>query len=172
MTDLTTLTNVEAWLGLPPGNADEALLQRLVTSASGFVESWCGRQFAQAAYTETRHGTGGWRMPFANPPVTAVTGVTIDGQAVTGFSFTPTILALDDCRFTGKVVLSYVAGYATIPAELEQAVIELAAMAYREKDRTGLSSHNVAGETTAFIIKDMPPRVATVLTLYRKVVPL
>src|SRR5271156_3343159 len=82
MSDLTTLADLEAWLGLASGNADEALLQRLIGAVGAAAESWCGRVFAVSSCTETRDGTGGRRLSFANTPVTAVAAVTIDSVAI------------------------------------------------------------------------------------------
>ncbi len=181
--DLTTLAALEAWLGLPAGNADEALLARLITATSAYIETWCDRQFAARSYTETRDGTGGVRIPFARPPVTAVASVTVNGQAIPpgdavstpGFYFTPTMLYLNAFAFArglGNVQLVYTAGFTTTPPEIEQACIELAAFRYREMERTGVASKGMAGETTSFIVKDMPPAVATILNSWQRVVPL
>lgn len=181
--DLTSLGNVEQWLGLASGNQDEALLTRLISAASGFIQNWCSRQFASQDYTEIRDGTGGLRLAFANFPVTSVTSLTIDGHTIPpgdatvtpGFYFTSTMLILNGHCFNrgfGNIEISYVAGLETIPSEVEQACIELIAFRYRELDRIGLSSKGLAGETTSFVIKDMPPSVATLLDNYRKVLPL
>ncbi len=181
--DLTTLANLEAWLGLAPGNADEAMLGRLITAASAYIQTWCDRQFAQQTYSEVRDGTGAIRMAFAQTPVTAVASVTIGGQAIPpgdavatpGFYFTPTLLMLNGyefCRGFGNVSLVYTAGFAATPPEIEQACIELAAFRYRELERVGIASKGLAGETTSFVIKDLPPAVATILAAWRRVVPL
>ena len=51
MADLTTLADLEAWLGLSSGNADEPVLSRLISAVSAAAESWCGRSFAVASRT-------------------------------------------------------------------------------------------------------------------------
>jgi hypothetical protein len=182
MADLVTLSMVEGWLGLPAGNADEANLAMLISAVSAATESYCSRTFAQATYTETRDGTGGARMSFANVPVTAVSGVTIDGETIPasggaptpGYLFSSTALTLIGYRFTrslSNVVLSYTAGYVTTPLDLAQAVLDWISHVYKEQDRIGMVSKAVAGETTMFLIKDMPPRVATMLAPWKRVVP-
>ena len=181
--DLTNLADLEAWLGLASGNDDEPLLARLITAASAFIETWCDRQFAAQTYTEVRDGTGAVRMAFAQTPVTAVTSVAIDGHAIPpgdavstpGYYFTAAMLMLNGHAFArgyGNVQLSYTAGFAATPADIEQACIELAAMRYRELGRIGVASKSVAGESTSFVIKDMPPSVATILAPWRRVLPL
>src|SRR5260370_21279897 len=109
--DLTTLADVKAWLqtGQNPFPAtDDALIQRLITAASQFIQSWLQRQVVSADWLEVRDGTGGQLMVLANSPVTAVLSLAIDGLAIlpaptpggvgggfdAGYTFTPTELAL------------------------------------------------------------------------------
>ena len=80
--DLTMLDDVKAWLQTGQSafpDTDDALLARLITAASRFVESWLGRPIAAADWQEVRDGTGGQRLAFANIPVTAVLSLSIDG---------------------------------------------------------------------------------------------
>ena len=64
--DLTTLANVKAYFSPPlVTTADDALLSRLITAASGFIQSWLNRTIASATYSETRNGAGGTRLPLA-----------------------------------------------------------------------------------------------------------
>src|SRR5712672_1141656 len=66
--DLTTLADVKAWLqtGQNPFPAtDDALLQRLISAASEFIQNWLGRQIVSADWLEIRDGPGGdWRQRF------------------------------------------------------------------------------------------------------------
>jgi hypothetical protein len=180
--DLTTLANLKAWLNVT-STADDALLQTLVTAASVFIESWLDRPILQGVVTEIRDGTDGDVLVLAVTPVTAVASLTIDGVDVPpapdatspGYAFTTTRLSLLGRRFRrgrGNVQVTYSAGYATVPPDLAQAAIALAGLRYRDRDRIGLAAKGLAGETTSFSPADMPADVATVLQLYRKVVPL
>jgi hypothetical protein len=178
--DLTTLDNVKGWLSPPlTSTGDDALLTRLITAASEFIQTWLNRAIAAQAYTERRDGEGGQRLAFANTPVSAVASLVIDGVAVAptpdastpGFVFSPTLLYLQGWRFNPgyqNVVVSYTAGYATTPPEIEQACIELIVLRYKERDRIGQVSKNLAGEIVAFAQKDMPPDVQTLIDQYRR----
>jgi hypothetical protein len=179
---LVALADVEAWLGLASGNSDEALLTRLIAGASAFVETWCSRTFALTSYTETRDGNGQTRMSPQNWPISTVASVTIDTTVVpartvpggSGFFLNGKSIQLVGYCFNrgqANVTLVYSAGFATIPADIQQGVIELVAMRYKERDRIGLSSVSAAGETTSYITKDMPNSVATLLGQWRQVVP-
>jgi len=184
MGDLTTLDNVKAWLGLtdPDQTEDDLLLTRLITGVSEFIKMWCRRDFTQQGYIETRDGTGGTRMAFINHPAVAVSSLLIDNRPIPigdpvlmpGYYFTPTLLCLNGFRFTrgyGNVVVTYTAGLESIPPELEQACIELVGLRFREKDRIGLTSKGMAGESTAFLQKEMPPSVLVVLEGHKRIVP-
>lgn len=178
--DLTTLANIKSWFSPPlTTTSDDVLLTRLVTAASQFIQAWLNRQIASQPYTEMRDGTGGTRLAFANVPVTVVSSLTIDGVAIApapdalspGFVSSPTLLSLQGyafCRGYGNVVVSYTAGYETTPPEIEQACIELVALRYKERDRIGQVSKNLAGEVVSFAQKDMPADVATLLWQYRR----
>src|SRR5579875_58763 len=183
--DLTTLANVKAYLSPPlTTTAADALLSRLITAASRFIESWLNRTIASAAYTDTRNGTGGTRLFLRNRPVTAVSSLTIDGVSIPPSDPPPTgagYLFDDACVYlvggatfakgAQNIVVSYTAGYAATPPEIEQACIALVALRYKERDRIGQASKNLGGEVVSFQQKDMPADVQTLLDQYRGVVP-
>lgn len=182
MADLTTVANAKAWMGVKTAD-DDALIARLISAVSGYIETWTNRRFAQAAYVEGRDGNGGTLLAFADYPVSAVASVTVDGQAIpsaaavgdVGYRFDETRLWLTGYAFTrgrANVRLAYTAGYASVPPEIEQACLELVALRYKERDRIGHQSKALAGETVAFIVKDMPDSVRTILNNYRKVISL
>jgi hypothetical protein len=182
--DLTTLANVKAYL--PTSNAtDDQLLSRLISALSAFVQTWLNRTIAQAPYTDVINGIGGNRVQFQNYPVTAVTSLTIDGQTVpaaatpvqsgwTGYVFDAQQIMVSGFRFTRgwqNISIAYTAGYATTPLDIEQAVIEIITLRYKQRDQIGFNSKSIGGETVAFSVKDMQPSTLTVLQNYRRVAP-
>ncbi|HEV2097761.1 MAG TPA: phage head-tail connector protein [Stellaceae bacterium] len=190
--DLTTLADVKAWLqtgqsAFPP--TDDALLTRLITAASQYIQTWLNRPIALCDYIEVRDGTGGQRLQFACFPVSAVLSLTIDGLAIppapepspstgltAGYVFSPTQLAVHGYYFTRRaqnVVVTYMAGYPITPPEIAQACIELVALRYRERTRIGEVSRAVGGgETVTYSQKDMSAPIATLLQQYRAVSPI
>jgi hypothetical protein len=186
--DLTTLDDVKAWLRTGQGafpDTDDALLSRLITAASQFIQTWLNRQIASADWQEVRDGTGGQRLTFANFPVSAVLSLTIDGLTIppasddggfgAGYVFTPTELALRGYVFTRRpqnVVMAYTAGYAATPPDITQACIELVCQRYRERTRIGEVSRALSGsETVTYSQKDMSDDVKLLLSQYRLVAP-
>jgi hypothetical protein len=182
--DLTTLDDVKAWLqtGQDPYPAtDDALLARLLTGASQFVQSWLQRQIALSDWQEVRDGTGGQRLAFANFPVTAVMSLSIDGLEIppspsgggygAGYVFSPTELALRGYVFTRRaqnVIVSYTAGFAATPPDIAQACIELVSLRYRERTHISeVSSALGGGETVTYSQQDMTDDVKLLLAQYR-----
>ncbi len=85
--DLCVLPDVKAWLNLS-SNADDALLARLITAASEYIQRWLNRPVPLADYVETRDGLCGLfgpeesRFPFAVQPCRGVALVTVAGIAI------------------------------------------------------------------------------------------
>ena len=181
--DLATVEQVKGYLGIA-SVADDALLGRLITAASHYIQSWLNREFGQSTYTDRVSGTGGHTLLFRNYPVTAVSAVVLNDQAITestsayaaGYVWDETTISLRGHIFPWgrlNISITYTAGFApdAIPPEITQACIELVSMRYRERDRVGLSSKGLAGETISYSQKDMQDSVRTILNNWRKVVP-
>jgi hypothetical protein len=182
VSDLTTLANVRAYLNSTGGTAntvDDPLLERMVSAASAFVERWCDRAFLSATYTEMRSGTGTRVLAPFQWPIQSIASLSVDGVAIparpavgaSGYYADTDFVYLDGYSFTrgrANVVLAYTAGYNDVPLDVEQAVIEMVATAYRSRDRIGLVSKGFAGETTVFSQKDIPPTAKTALEGVRR----
>jgi Phage gp6-like head-tail connector protein len=184
--DLTTLSDVKTWLQTGQNAfpiTDDALLSRLVRSASEYIQTWLNRQIALADYSEVRDGTGGETLQFACFPVSNVLSLTIDGRAVpralsswtAGYNYNSTQLSVRGYRFNRgvqNVAVTYTGGYTTTPADIAQACIELVALRYRERTRIGEVSKSLGGaETITYSQKDLSDSVKTLLQQYRSVIP-
>ncbi|GHH09352.1 hypothetical protein GCM10008023_05930 [Sphingomonas glacialis] len=182
MTDLTTLANFKAYAGVTGGDDDTAI-QALISAYSGYVRQYCNRDFTLGSYSRTFDGRNQTRQMLPQYPVQSVTAVQIDTQVVplqatfgqAGFRFDAQSVMLNGyrfCRGEGNVLISWTAGYATVPLEIAQAVNELVGLRYELRDKQGWSSKSLAGETVSLITADMPSSVRTILANYRAVVPL
>jgi uncharacterized phiE125 gp8 family phage protein len=177
---LCALADVKAFLGIT-GSATDAVLQSLVTNASALIESYCSRVFARATYTETRNGNGGSRLFLANSPVSAVSAVAIDGQTIpaasgpltTGYAFDAGVIYLRGYCFNRgvqNVTVSYTAGFATVPADVAQACIELVAAKFAKRDRIDKQSETLGTQQTiSYSMADMPAQVKAALNPYVQV---
>jgi len=185
--DLTTLSDVKGWLQNGQSSfptTDDALLSRLITAASQYLQTWLNRQIPLADYIEVRDGTGGHRLQFACFPVVAVQSLTVDGQTIpqagssssAGYSFSTSQLSVRGyrfCRGAQNVVIAYTAGYAITPPDIAQACIDLVALRYRERSRIGEVSKSLGGvETVSYSQKDFSDPIKTLLQQYRLMSPI
>jgi hypothetical protein len=202
---LTTLADVKAWLQTGQNAfpaTDDALLTRLITAASQFIQTWLDRQIALRDWIEVRDGLGSSlgarevRFQFAVFPASAVSLVVVDGLTIpsiaapssapfgmgvggtlaqTGYLFTPTQLVIRGYAVPRKaacVTLHYTAGYPVTPPDLSQACVELVALRYRERSRSGEVARAIGGgETVSYSQKDMSDAIKTSIQQYRFVAP-
>jgi hypothetical protein len=96
--DLTTLADVKAWLQTGQSAfpaSDDALLTRLITAASQYIQTWLNRQIALQDWIEVRDGIGSAlgpieaRYQFAAFPVSAVSLVVVDGLTIPPIPVSP-----------------------------------------------------------------------------------
>jgi len=177
--DLTTLADVKEWLSIPTSTiSDDALLQRLITAMSSSAESYMGRTIASATYTETLNGRGKSVLAFGQAPVTAVTSVTVDGVAIPsrastgsrGYAFDQQLLYLDGYAFTRgvlNVTLVYAAGFAAVPSDIAQAVIQLVGLRYKSREHIGESSKQLAGGGVSWF-HEVPQEVLAIFDQYKR----
>lgn len=177
--DLTTLANVKSWMSITSTDHD-VVLTRLISAASNFVASWLNRDLFAADYNERFNGTGTRSLMLTNYPVLSVAAVVINGVSVPagtdtadGYFFDKDGLALRGYSFQAGVCnvrVSYRGGFETIPLEIEQAVIELVSLRHKERERIGLVSKGLAGETITFTQKDFTMSIKSVLNQFKRVV--
>ena len=160
------------------------MLQSLITNVSAWIEQWLSRSLFSALTVSTRDGTGTDTMMAEEWPVTAVTSVEVDGKSipastgpsVAGYAFSSTKFLLRGYTFTRgqlNVKLTYTAGYAAIPGEIEQSCLELCALRYRERPSVSISSKTLgSGETVSYTQQDMPKSVLALLNNYKRRLPL
>ncbi|MGH7039896.1 MAG: hypothetical protein ACREE4_13735 [Stellaceae bacterium] len=146
--------------------------------------------------------TGFWgqsdaRFPFAVTPCTAVLSVVVDNIAVppvpaltpgaagivqslpvgfqAGYLFSPTQIVIRGYfvpRRAQCVTIQYTSGHPSVPADLQQACIELVCLRYRERQRIGEVSKHLGGEVVTYLQKDMSASTLSALARYRLVAPI
>jgi Phage gp6-like head-tail connector protein len=98
--DLTNLADVKAWLQTGQSAfpaTDDALLTRLITAASQYIQTWLNRQIAPQDWIEIRDGIGNAlgpieaRYQFATFPVSAVSLVVVDGVTIPPIPVSPAV---------------------------------------------------------------------------------
>ena len=178
--DLVTIADVKAYLGGDLQSHDDMVLSRLITAASTFFTTVCARPILQQSYSELYDGVGARRLYLRNTPVTALTSLAIDGIAIPpspaqgepGWVLSGNVIHLFAYWFTrgsANVAVTYTAGWATPPADVAEAVMELVGLRYRGKDRLGKISEGMGGiATTSYSQKDVSPFIASVVARYAR----
>ena len=169
-------------------------LAGLITRVSTFIQSWLNRTISQAAYVDVYNGNGGSVLMLNNYPVTAIGALTVDGIPVPprpplgagssgsysfngspgGFVFdSDSIMVSGGCFTRGfqNVAVSYTAGYATTPPDIEQAAIDTIGDYFRYIDRIGKTSQAIEQQTTQFTNTPIPIRALSQLQQYKRVHP-
>lgn len=188
--DLIQLSQALSFLGLSTDT--NSIVASSISAASTSIQTWIGYQIAEATYTKTFNGPGGDRLLLPDRPVISVSAVTIDTISIPACAMpSPGFLADSKfvyvngcyrfCRGVQNVTVSYSAGYAIVPADIQQACLNWVAMLYAtvgqdfipgaNKLRAGDTEIDFAALTTK--LKDstllLPPTIATALMPYRRV---
>lgn len=182
MAALTTIDNVKAYLAISkPDAVTDDLLERLIDAASEFVEQWLGRNVLSAQIVEYHSGNSKDAIILKQAPITSVTSVTLNGQTIPeavdpadiGWMLVDNWLVYQHGLFgrgRKNLVVTYEAGYLAVPADIEQAVIEMVCLRYKERERIGHVSKSLAGETVTFMISDMSASSRAALQHYKRVI--
>ena len=173
---LTTLEKVKEWLKLQTVTTDDALLQRLIDAASAFIEGWLGFSVIRHEVTKWCDGNGKDELALASPHILTINSVMIDGRIISPdrYRHADWWIVLDcDCFSRGRrnICIKYDMGFDSVPADIENAVIDLVGLAYSEQDRVGFRSKSLAGETVSFFTGALSDRSKMVLQQYKRVVP-
>ena len=179
--DLTTYANVKEYLGLTDDN-DEDFIGNLITRASDFIAKYCRRIFEAADYTEYHDGTSNKSICLKQYPVNSITSLHDDLNREYGADYLIAstdyvidedagILTLDGYRFgvgLKNIKVVYNAGYETIPANLEQACIELVSMKFNTKETDGIKSEKIGSYSVSYSEAEIPATIKATLTKYIK----
>ncbi len=183
---LTTVSACKAFRSIPGENQEhDAELARIIPAVQSWLEKYCQRAFDQATVTEYFHGDE-WRdrLLVARPPITSLTNLWDDPARVFATPLDPATYAIDDANAgvirlldgrtfsTGlrNIKLTYLGGFATVPADLEEAAIELvwATRIKGDSNLIGVRSRSMADSSVQFINLDWgSPNLEAVLSRYQ-----
>lgn len=165
--DLTTIDRVRAHLAIEGVDADP-LLEAQITASSAWFLAEIDRSILSGAYTEHRIGSGCKIVTLRNYPVTSITSVAVDGVTIAAVSDLETdgyylhdgtnerpagTIELAGSYRSGSiriVSVSYVGGFATVPADVELAVRLHTVFHYLNRTRDGFATTAGGGESASF----------------------
>ncbi|MBB4287502.1 hypothetical protein [Roseospira goensis] len=173
-TDLVTLASVKTALSVT-GTGDDAWLGDLIDRASAAVVSFCGWPILSGSYSETIETDGRTHtILLSRFPVSAVTGLTLDGVDVTAdmdwkVQAGGGLTRWKDHRSTpwprGAVVVEYDAGYATAPDDVQAATIELVRQWFDRNRDPNIKATSYADTTSVSYVVNPPGLPAVVRDL-------
>jgi hypothetical protein len=175
---LATLEDLKGYLQINHSE-DDANLWNALQAGQQWFESQVGRSLASTDYIELQDGNGGTAIIPAHYPVTDVDAVVINGETIpesTAYGVSGWYLNRDVIRLRGyfvtesrgNVTVTYTAGFSVVPNDVREAVVEVAAVMYRERDRIGHQSKNFGGESVTYYYVP-PSRVVSTVEAYRRV---
>jgi hypothetical protein len=169
--DLTTLDAVKAWLDKTADTSD-VLLQRLITAESRAIERAIQRPVLAEKRTDFIKGYGSATIMPPATPILSIERVLVDGIPIEVRHDSLTIWLKGGGAWprNSRIQVTYTAGYDTVPPDLEQACIELVALRYKERDKVGVISKGIGGESVVYV-SVMPVSIESLIAPYKKVAP-
>lgn len=178
---LTTLENVKAYLD-EDTTAHDTELTRLINVATYVIEGYCNRKLAARDYTDEEYdGNGLAEFQLPHYPVNSITSITLDDTALTEGTDQDYVLYSDEgilykvdgvwTKGHKNIVVTYNAGYDSVPYDLEQACILLVKFYWR-RGLSGISETYRTIENTPApppaMAWYMPNSVKTILSRYKE----
>jgi len=196
--DMVKLADLKAWLSLTTGNDDD-LLKKLITNISQQILTKISRDtILSASFTESYDGSGTPMQALLHYPISAVASLTINNASIaaspdgvqSGYVFdkyalklvgagsawpvAPSYFGAPSTFIKGfkNVVVTYTAGYAAVPADLAQFVMEWCAFRYRQRGWIGQKSkHLGTGESVTFADDNMTEAMNHAIKPYKRLIP-
>lgn len=188
MGSLATIAQIKEFLNISSVTYD-TFATNLLARASAFIEMQCSRVFAETEYKELYDGNGGCELFLDNYPIISLTKFSEDYDIATATINddidVATILLQKDTGLISptdftiskgirNIYVEYKAGYATIPADVQQVCIELCARKFKESDvnpaggRIGVTAKSVMSENVTFSFSDMSAMHKDILKAYKR----
>jgi hypothetical protein len=160
------------------------LIEMTINAVSDFIEEYCNRIFAAAAYTEYHNGRGLDYIPVRNPPINSVTSIHDDPDRDYTAAYlvdsddyvidaSEMFIQADGITFSKgwkNIKIVYNGGYAAIPENLKYCAVAMAVLWYKQADRDQLGIYaksNPDGGSLTFSRPDLLPMHRRILLQYR-----
>ena len=181
---LCTTANVKSYIGVSVSTHD-TLIGLLIDSVSSFIETYTGRTYAAAEFTEYFDGNACEfilkNRPVDDSPAPVVsynngTQATPNWQVVSAEDYVINREAGIIVSTYGKlptgsqnIKIVYTAGYATIPADLELLAKQLTAKAFEQRKAQGIGRESLGGASIDWK-SELTPEQTHILSAYSNIV--
>lgn len=182
MTDIVTLEQYKTYMGINSVNQNE-IISQLIPQITSYIKTYCGRDFVEWFNTDkVEIHNGGYASILTKEfPIVSVTSIEYSADyGVTYSSLTDyavdyendSIVPINACMFPKKINgyrITYKAGYATYPEELQLAAMDL--ITYYIRNDTAVKSTRSAGSNTTqieYVLNSgLPSNIRRILDLYK-----
>lgn len=183
---LATLSFAKKWLKIPDLETTlDDMVELFINAASQDIEDYCNRKFKSQSHVEYHHGRHSNMILLDQFPVTSITELRIDADSVftdpdtlidsTSYAlgdYKNTLILIDGSVFQKgyhNIRVTYTAGFATIPSNLQMACLWFVMWYHRmrEGQNIGRASKSKDGESAQWA-QVAPPYIMAVLNNYKK----
>jgi hypothetical protein len=165
---MITLNDITQFLGVNTA-VDEDLFEALINSTQAMMESYCGRKFDDAEYTDEDEILG-QKIYTSHYPIISVSGVTLDEVSTDDYTVYTNYVKLGDyVWYVGQdYTITYTAGYETIPYDLQQVCINEVVRLYKRRKNIDVSAISMQDGSITIMSDGMLPYSKMVLDKYTK----
>lgn len=199
-TELCSLSDLKSYLLITTTSKD-AILQPIKDSVEAFIKQYTGRDLLVPAspYIEYYDGDGSAKLILNQRPIISIASIYVDparlfqgntlipSYDITTFSLQDGTPAVDQKAANAGVVelyyyrflrgrknvqVTYLAGYATVPADLAHAVKLIAAQEYKLQDKqmAGETMQRVGDKEISLSLDSVPKKAIEILDRYTRIV--
>lgn len=151
-------------------NDEDMIIQSIIDSETKRINEFCNTDFSFKRYEITFIGNG---KPFVilSKRISNIIEITIDGQQVNLSDIYFNRLGITNIKgkpFNSGSIVKIKAdlGFEVIPNDIKQALIELVALRFKERDRVGQNTKNLGSEQLSFITTEMTDSIKNKLKNY------
>lgn len=179
--DFTTVDKAKLFLGKSILTTEEtALVEMLIVTVSGVIKSYCGWEVLAKDYVRLMDGQGGTSLDVGSYPLNTVTAlvvadvdelanVSIDSERGEAYFDADTGSVFGTA--TRSIQISYNAGYATVPPELEYAAGWLLSQNYNriQQKNIGVKKEQFTEVSVEYDDTSMPMFITNVLDRFKSI---
>lgn len=165
---LISLSKVAKHLGCDAENLTEEEVEKItdyINAASTFIESYCNVKFSVQEYEQTFKSNGQNVLALHKVPLIEVLELDLDYYKTSKVA----VYLTERAPFNCFKKIKYRYGYETVPADVEQACLELVLWKYKLHTHIDMTSVAQDGATAQYQTEELPKFTRIVLDRYKRV---
>ena len=148
--------------------SQDAILSLFINAEFSAIERYCERNFLVADYIERFVGAGELAYFPKNDNIRSIASFVANNSDIKIDYFDNYSISFSNPLPRVNCTLTYSAGLDLIPDDIIGVIVESVAIRYRERERIGMSSKGMAGETTSFRASRWSPENLKTINCYKR----